>query len=176
MGLGVVLLGRSLGGSLGGSLGRSKGHHDRFFTAMLFYGLIAAIGIYLLPVAVQQLVVQPNELRLEQPYLRRTIALTRQAFGLEPIEVKTFEPNNALTEAELAQNSLTVSNIRIWDERPLLQTNRQLQRIRSYYEFPNADIDRYAIATPGGGTAQQQVLIAARELDYSAVPAAAQTW
>ena len=174
-GLSVLAVGLAIG-LLGKVLLGSKSQRDRLFTVILIYGLVAAIATYLLPVAVQRLVVQPNELQLEQPYLKRTIALTRQAFGLEPIEVKTFDPNNALTEAELEQNSLTVSNIRIWDERPLLQTNRQLQRIRSYYEFPNADIDRYAIATPDGNTVQQQVLIAARELDYSAVPSAAQTW
>ena len=146
------------------------------FAVILLYGVTVAIGTYLLPAVIQGLVVQPNELQLEQPYLRRTIDLTRQAFGLKEIEVKTFAPDNALTSAALQQNQLTLNNIRIWDKRPLLQTNRQLQRIRSYYEFPNADIDRYAIATPNGSTVQQQVLIAARELDYSAVPAAAQTW
>ena len=174
-GLSILAVGLAIG-LLGKVLLGSNWHRDRLFAVILLYGLVAAIATYLLPMAVQRLVVQPNELQLEQPYLKRTIALTRQAFGLEPIEVKTFEPNNALTETELQQNSLTVSNIRIWDERPLLQTNRQLQRIRSYYEFPNADIDRYAIATPDGSAVQQQVLIAARELDYSAVPAAAQTW
>lgn len=141
-----------------------------------FYGLAMLLFGMVLPVATQRLIVQPNELRLETPYIKRTLALTRQAFKLDEIEVETFDPNNGLTPAVLQQNDLTVANIRLWDKRPLLETNRQLQRIRLYYEFPDADVDRYTLPTEDGRTIQQQVLIAARELDYNAVPTAAQTW
>lgn len=130
----------------------------------------------ILPTVVQRAVVQPNELQLEQPYIRHAIASTRQAFGLSEIEEETFDPDNQLTVEDLKKNSQTVDNIRLWDTRPLLATNRQLQRIRLYYEFPDADIDRYSLPTADGTIAPQQVLIAARELDYSAVPIAAQTW
>jgi uncharacterized protein len=138
--------------------------------------IISVMAEFVLPTLIQKAVVQPNELQLEQPYIRHAIASTRQAFNLDTIEVKTFDPENALTLADLQKNNQTVDNIRLWDTRPLLETNRQLQRIRSYYEFPDADIDRYTLPTADGKTAQQQVLIAARELDYSAVPAAARTW
>lgn len=140
------------------------------------YGLLVITLGWMLPPLIQQFMVQPNELQLEQPYIQRTIALTRNAFDLDKIKVETFNPQNTLTYAALQQNELTVSNIRLWDTRPLLETNRQLERIRLYYEFPDADIDRYSLPTPEGKTTQQQVLIAARELDYRAVPTAAQTW
>jgi uncharacterized protein len=142
-------------------------------------GIFIALSIaaeLVFPTIAQRIIVQPNELQLEQPYIRHAIASTRQAFGLNDIEVETFDPNNELTAADLQKNAATVDNIRLWDTRPLLDTNRQLQRIRLYYEFPNADIDRYSLPTENGNLSPQQVLIAARELDYSAVPAAAQTW
>jgi uncharacterized protein len=145
---------------------------------LLGVGIFIALSIiaeFVIPTVAQRLVVQPNELQLEQPYIQNAIASTRQAFGLNAIEVETFDPNNELTAADLQRNSQTVNNIRLWDTRPLLDTNRQLQRIRLYYEFPDADIDRYSLPA-GGNLASQQVLIAARELDYSAVPAAAKTW
>ncbi len=170
------------------------------YRRLVFYGL----GIYLvlvaaadvvLPTVVQYLIVQPNELQREQPYIQRTIALTRQAFDLEAIDVRTFNPQGTLTEADIQKNTLTIRNIRLWDERPLLETNRQLQQIRPYYQFPDADIDRYTLktdvtsprpATPQKppepkqesveSTERRQVLIAARELDYSTVPQEAQTW
>ena len=123
----------------------------------------------------QRLVVQPNELAREQPYLQRSIAFTQQAFNLKTIEAKTFDPEGKLTYADLQANNLTIRNIRLWDTRPLLQTNRQLQQIRLYYKFPDADIDRYTLTTDVG-TQDQQVIIAARELDYSAVPQQAETW
>lgn len=148
---------------------------------MAYLGL-AAIAGSILPIAVQRLVVQPNELARELPYLRYSIDSTREAFDLDTIDVQTFNPQGQLTYADLQTNNLTVRNIRLWDNRPLLQTNRQLQQIRPYYRFLDADIDRYNFklqAIQGGQsneTEQQQVLISARELDYSAVPQAAQTW
>ncbi len=141
----------------------------------LYLGLALLLGL-VLPIVIQHLVVQPDELQLETPYIKRTLELTRQGFNLNFIEVATFDPNTALTLADIRENKLTIENIRLWDKRPLLETNRQLQRIRLYYEFPDADFDRYTLPTGDGRTIQQQVLIAARELDYQAVPTAAQTW
>src|SRR5699024_4304772 len=45
--------------------------------------LVGIIGQGLLPWAVSSLEVKPNELRLEKPYLKNNIALTRQAYGLD---------------------------------------------------------------------------------------------
>ncbi|MEP0855930.1 UPF0182 family protein [Trichocoleus sp. DQ-U1] len=133
-----------------------------------------------LPVAVQRLIVQPNELVRERTYIEHSIAYTREAFNLENIDVQTFDPQANLTDADLQQNELTIRNIRLWDTRPLLQTNRQLQQIRLYYKFPDADIDRYTLkleaSAQSDGTEKRQVILAARELDYNAVPQEAQTW
>ncbi len=140
---------------------------------------LSCLGGLLLPKIVQQLIVKPNELAREQPYIQRSIAFTQAAFDLKKIEIKTFDPAGKLTYEDLERNQLTVSNIRLWDKRPLLQTNRQLQQIRPYYTFPDADIDRYTIkkkTAKKGETESQQVILAARELDYTAVAPEAQTW
>ncbi|MEG4572552.1 UPF0182 family protein [Microcoleus sp. N3A4] len=137
------------------------------------------LGSLLLPKIVQQLIVKPNELAREQPYIQRSIAFTQEAFDLKKIEIKTFDPAGKLTYKDLEKNQLTISNIRLWDKRPLLQTNRQLQQIRPYYTFPDADIDRYTIKNEKAkkrDAESQQVLLAARELDYTAVAPEAQTW
>ncbi|MEH2155965.1 UPF0182 family protein [Nostoc sp.] len=165
-----------------------------FYSLGVYLVLVTAADV-VLPTVVQYLIVQPNELQREQPYIQRTIALTRQAFDLEAIDARTFNPQGTLTEADIQKDALTIRNIRLWDERPLLETNRQLQQIRPYYQFPDADIDRYTLVTdetsrrssalpkppeskqkPVEPTERRQVLIAARELDYSAVPQEAQTW
>ncbi|WP_375500607.1 UPF0182 family protein [uncultured Nostoc sp.] len=170
------------------------------YRPLVFYGLgvylvLVAAADIVLPGVVQYLIVQPNELQREQPYIQRTIALTRQAFDLEAIDARTFNPQGTLTQADIQKNDLTIRNIRLWDERPLLETNRQLQQIRPYYQFPDADIDRYTLKTdvtsrrpsapqkppepkqePAESAERRQVLIAARELDYNAVPQEAQTW
>lgn len=145
---------------------------------LIFLILNISLG-WLLPKVVQTLIVEPNQLARERPYIQRSIAFTQKAFELNKIEVKTFDPLGKLTYADLEKNQLTIGNIRLWDKRPLLQTNRQLQQIRPYYKFLDADIDRYTILNPKAKTKEtesQQVIIAARELDYTAVAAEAQTW
>ncbi|NCJ07941.1 hypothetical protein GS597_15780 [Synechococcales cyanobacterium C] len=149
------------------------------FSLLGLYVATVLIGTLLLPMIVQWVIVQPNELAREEPYIRQCIRLTRQGFDLAPIEAKTFNPQDDLTPERLQANNLTIRNIRLWDTQPLLEANRQLQRFRLYYEFPDADVDRYQIsATPDATTAtdRRQVLIAARELDYDSVPEEAQTW
>ena len=145
---------------------------------------IAVAGV-LIPRGVQALVVQPNELAREKSYIEKSIQLTRAAFDLDNIETQTFQPKADLTPKRLQANDSTIRNVRLWDTRPLLEANRQLQRIRLYYEFPSADVDRYTLKTTDldpqqqaqkSGTEKRQVLVAARELDYENVPPEAQTW
>ncbi|MTJ14057.1 UPF0182 family protein [Anabaena sp. UHCC 0187] len=153
---------------------KSSNYRRIKFSLAIFVTFIF-IGNFILPVAVQNLIVEPNELQREQPYITRNIALTRQAFNLDVIDSQIFNPTGKLTEADIKANDLTIRNIRLWDQEPLLKTNRQLQQIRPYYKFPDADIDRYLIKNQGNQE-KQQVLIAARELNYQDVPPQAQTW
>jgi uncharacterized membrane protein (UPF0182 family) len=115
--------------------------------------------------------VKPDELRLEAPYIADNIALSRYGFGLDRISRKPFPAEGRLTPEVLAANDATIQNIRWWDSRPLLDTYRQLQEIRLYYDFADVDIDRYDLK----GT-YQQVMLSGRELNQSRLPADAQTW
>jgi uncharacterized protein len=136
--------------------------------------LVFGISLALSPVAAalfQRLYVKPNELQLESPYIARNIALTREAYKLRNIVVKPFTADQSLTYQSLQENRATIDNIRLWDWQPLLDTYAQLQEIRTYYKFHDADIDRYTL----GGT-YQQVMLSARELESSLLPANAQTW
>ncbi|ELS02609.1 hypothetical protein Xen7305DRAFT_00023270 [Xenococcus sp. PCC 7305] len=141
----------------------------------LFLYLFILIAGYTTSSLVQRFIVLPNELNKETEYITRSITMTRNAFGLDDIETETFNPQGRLTAADIRKNHLTIENIRLWDTRPILQTNRQLQQIRLYYQFPDADIDRYVLEDDRESN-KQQVIIAARELDYSAVPDRAKTW
>jgi uncharacterized membrane protein (UPF0182 family) len=131
----------------------------------------AALIEWLLPAFVQSYRVKPDELRLESPYIADNIALTRFGFGLDDVAAKEFPANGRLTPAVLAANQTTIQNLRWWDPRPLLDTYRQLQEIRLYYDFRDVDVDRYTVE----GT-YRQVMLAARELDQERLPADAQTW
>ena len=125
---------------------------------------------------VQRFLVQPRELVLESPYLARSIAATRQAFGLESVQTLTLQPRQNLTAADLAQAPGTLANIRLWDSKPLLEANRQLQQLRLYYRFPSAAVDRYPLGSDPARQGSQMVFIAARELDTGALPKDSRTW
>lgn len=158
-------------------LSRKKNLWPYIVYAIVLFLVVAGATTYLVPAVVQRLVVQPNELERETPYIERSISGTRAAFGLENIEVKPFDPQGSLRFSDLQKNKLTIKNIRLWDTRPLLQTNRQLQQIRLYYKFLDADIERYTLKAEDSDRAEkQQVILVGRELDYSEVPSQAQTW
>ncbi|WP_069789997.1 UPF0182 family protein [Cyanobacterium sp. IPPAS B-1200] len=142
-----------------------------FIFYIVFYG--GGLGVI---EVFQNTIVQPNELSLEEPYIERNIKQTRSAFNLDQIEVQTFNPEGSLTLEDIKNNNLTIDNIRLWDTRPILQANRQLQQIRPYYVFPDADIDRYNIKNDEGDSNYTQVIVAPRELDYELVPEQAKTW
>jgi uncharacterized membrane protein (UPF0182 family) len=134
---------------------------------------LAAIGILVagLPILVQQFVVKPNELAKESPYIAHNIDFTRNAYNLANIKEVDFEVNNTLSAEDIKNHEVTIQNIRVWDERPLLQTYRQIQSIRLYYDFNNVDVDRYQIADR-----YRQVMLAARELVVDQLPPQAKTW
>ena len=123
------------------------------------YLLILLAALEVIPWGFQRLVVEPNELELETPFLRHNIALTRAAYDLDKIEVRFHTTETKLDVAQMQENQSTIDNIRIWDQRPLSQTFRQLQQIRTYYTFSDVDVDRYWI-----DGAYRQVMLAAREL------------
>lgn len=142
--------------------------------------LIGSVGIIvvasiivagILPSFIQRLRVEPNELAFEQPYIANNIEFTRRAFGLDNVSTRNFPAGETLSWADLVQAKGTITNIRLWDYRPLLQTFNQLQAIRQYYEFVTVDTDRYYIDGE-----YRQVMLSGRELNTTRLASEAQTW
>ncbi len=117
------------------------------------------------PGLVQKLRVEPNQLKLEQPYITHHIAMTRAAYNLDNIVEKDFDANTELTRAELNENKGTINNVRLWDWQSLLKASRQLQEFKSYYQFQDMDVDRYNV-----NGVYTQVMLAARELEGRGLP------
>ena len=140
-------------------------------TGIAIYVAAYFLVVVLYPWGQQRIIVEPNELAKERPFIAHNIALTNAAYDLEAVERRSFPAEDQLTQAEIADNQPTIRNIRLWDYRPLLSTYRQLQEIRPYYRFGDVDIDRYTL----NGN-YRQVMLAPRELDYDQVPTEAQTW
>lgn len=141
-----------------------------FFRPMWKFSAVA-IGLLLVvgwaarsvvPGLVQQYRVKPNEYEMEKSYLDYHLDYTRRAFGLNKVTSVAFTPEAEVTAAELAADNETVQNIRLWDYSPLLRTYRQLQAIRTYYNFNDVYIDRYMMEGRS-----RQVMLGVRELDLS---------
>ena len=132
--------------------------------------VIGFLGQGLLPTAVQKFMVEPNELQLETPYINHNIDETREAYDLNKITERNYNAGDTLTWDKIQNNTSTLQNIRLWDPRLLIQTYRQLQEIRLYYQFFNVDVDRYRT-----NEGYQQMMLAARELS-SDLPGQANTW
>ncbi|UEC41813.1 MAG: conserved membrane protein of unknown function [Methanothrix sp.] len=137
--------------------------------AVLVVGAGAVGTIY--PMVIQQYSVAPNELTMERPFIAYNIDHTRLAYGLDDVVVRDFQVDYNLTGSDISRNVETIDNIRIWDWRPLLTTYKQLQEIRLYYEFLDADVDRYVI-----DGRKRQVMLAAREISTDRLPEQAKTW
>jgi len=108
--------------------------------AVVCFLLMSLIGWY-----VSNFVVKPNELVRETPYITNNIKLTQQAYGLDQFTQREFPAETTVDAADPANNQPTLQNIRLWDWKALQDTLRQEQEIRTYYDFPDVDIDRYNI-------------------------------
>lgn len=129
------------------------------------------IGGILIPGYVNSFIVKPNELDRETPYIEHNIRATQHAFKLESVQSRDFAAETTAAAFDLAGNHPTLDNLRLWDYRALQATLKQVQEIRTYYDFNDVDIDRYRI---GGQT--RQVMLAARELDVTKLPASTRNW
>jgi len=120
---------------------------------------------------VQRLVVNPDELNKEAPYLARHIQATQKAYGLSSVDTKEANISGTLTRADLAKNKITLKSVRLWDYNPLKSAYEQLQEIQQFYRFHDVDIDRYTV-----NGVYRQVMLSVRELDKTALDENAKTW
>ncbi len=143
---------------------------------LMLFGLalplaVFVVGVLLVPAYVTSFIVKPNELGRETPYIEENITWTRRAFGLEQVELREFQADNSVESLDLNANRPTLDNIRLWDWHALQDTLKQIQAIRTYYDFPDVDVDRYRLSDT-----TRQMMIAAREIDLKKLPDASRNW
>ena len=138
--------------------------------AILVLCTVIVGGIY--PALVQNFQVQPSEKSLEAPYIDRNIKATRLAYGLANTDVRTYQASITASQGQLRNDAATIPGIRLVDPSVVSPTFKQLQAVKSYYQFPDAlDVDRYTI----DGKVKDTV-VAVRELDLTGLPASQRNW
>jgi hypothetical protein len=129
------------------------------------------IGVFIVPSYVTSFIVKPNELGRETPYIEHNIAWTRRAFGLEQVELRDFQAEGSVEALDPNANRPTLENIRLWDWHALQDTLKQIQAIRTYYDFPDVDVDRYR-----ADESIRQMMVAAREINVQSLPESSRNW
>ncbi len=143
----------------------------RWMFAAILPAAVCYIAVQGIAWYVGSFIVKPNELVREKPYIVFNTELTRQAYGLNRVSQREFPADTTVEAADAANNQATLQNIRLWDWHALQDTLRQIQEIRTYYDFPDIDIDRYPI----DGTTRE-VMLAARELNVDKLPESSRNW
>ncbi|MGO2111452.1 MAG: UPF0182 family membrane protein [Pseudoclavibacter sp.] len=136
---------------------------------VLVTGLVVGVGY---PWAVQQFQVGPSEQALEQPYIEDNIAATRAAYGIDDVDVVSYDAQTNAEAGQLREDADTTSNIRIIDPALVQSTYAQLQQERTYYSFgAPLDVDRYEI----DGQVRDTVS-GVREINIDGLDGGAQSW
>jgi uncharacterized membrane protein (UPF0182 family) len=143
----------------------------RWLVAAILPAVICYLALQGVAWYVSSFIVKPNELVREKPYIVYNTNMTRQAYGLTGVTQREFPAETTVDATDPANNQPTLQNIRLWDWRALQDTLRQIQEIRTYYDFPDIDIDRYEI----DGTTRE-VMLAARELNVDKLPESSRNW
>ena len=146
------------------------------FSAIVLRDLrIPAIGVVLLllssmivgagwPLIVEQFSVKPNAAQKESEYISRSIAATRQAYGLtdQTVTYRDYSGNAQTTAHQVAADRATTSNILLLDPNIVSPAFTQFQQGKNFYYFPDQlSMDRYRDAN---GNLRDYV-VAARELN-----------
>ncbi|MGD0397637.1 MAG: UPF0182 family protein [Syntrophobacteraceae bacterium] len=124
-----------------------------------------------LPQTVEKYIVKPNESSKERPYIQNTIKSTLSAYRLDDVEVRDFNPERIPTDISIPDIQAILRNTPVWDGELLDDVYKQLQNLRTYYDFPSVDVDRYTV-----NGLYQQVFLSARELNRDQIPEGARNW
>ncbi len=130
---------------------------------LLYFVILFAGNLY--PAVIQKFIVAPNELDRESPQIKHNIEATLRAYGLINVEERDLSGDKALAPQDIDNNATTIRSIRLWDHEPLLDALKQIQEIRTYYDFVSADNDRYLL-----NGEIQQFMLSARELNSAGLP------
>ena len=138
-------------------------------TAMLVVvGLIVTLAY---PWILQRFVVDPSARSLEAPFISRNIDLTRQAYGIDGVEMIPYNATTTATPGALKSDAQTTTSIRIIDPALVSASFAQLEQFKQYYGFaPELDVDRYSIQG-----SNEDMVVAIRELNLAGI-GSSQSW
>lgn len=138
---------------------------------VLFALALGLLNSNYLPDAIDKYIVKPDQIAKERPYILNNIKSTLAAYRLDDVETRDFNPERVLTDIAIPDVQSILRNTPVWDGELLEDVYKQLQELRTYYDFPSVDVGRYTV-----NDIYQQVFLSVRELNHAQIPEGARNW
>lgn len=125
--------------------------------------VLVGIGLVsVVPMAVQRILVVPNELARETPFIEANLEFTRIGFGIDSVIRAPLVPAaGAVPLPELLRG------FPLWSRETLRMSFNQVETGFRYYTFPEVHFDRFP---SGSGGSLAPVAVGVREVDPSRLP------
>lgn len=153
----------------------SERHRSKTPIVVTILGFASVLGLQnseTITGLIDQFIVKPNFTRTQSSSMLYNIDATLAAYDLNNIKTVDFTVNlDPTKDIEEWSTKKHFENIPVWDREYLIDSYKQLQGIRPYYDFPTVDEDHYFIHDHN-----QQVNLAAREVNIDKLPLEAQNW
>lgn len=131
--------------------------------ASALWAVVALIGGVIYPAVVQSLVVNPNKKDKEAQYIAHNIEATRQALGIEGVEVRDVR-FDTITTRQVEDDVDALKDVRLIKPDEKMETRFRTDEGQPGMTIADLDPDRYEV-----DGRVQQVIVGARELDLSQV-------
>ncbi len=139
--------------------------------AFLFALVLGGRYSEFIPKLVNDYMVTPNAISKQSPYIANNIDATLSAFKLKQVETRNVTPVFAPDGINEEKVRGIFRNIPVWDGELLNDVYEQLQELRTYYDFARVDVSHYNVKGNN-----QQVFLAAREMNTAELPKGARNW
>ncbi len=144
-----------------------KSYKKVFFAIASFFLIVILVNA--ISAVVNAFYVMPNEVSVENNYIKNNIAFTKFGYNLNSVIETEYKYN--VSSAPSEYDIETLENLRIVDYSSTITATNQLQGLRNYYEFKDMDIGIYNV-----GGIKKAVLLGARELETSNLDESAQNY
>lgn len=132
--------------------------------AVALWAVVAVVAGAIYPAIVQRFVVQPNVTTRERPYIEDHLIATKAAMGIDDVEVLPLELSR-VTTSEVEADASPLRDVRLLEPGQMRDRFSLDEGLLAFYAITDLDVDRYEL-----DGRQQQVMLAARELNPAGVP------
>jgi hypothetical protein len=149
----------------------AKGIKTAVASALLFGLALGARYSDMLPKLVNDYWVNPNAISRQSTYIQNNIDATLSAYNLKSVEIRDATPSSTPEGIDEEKVQGIFRNVPVWDGELLNDVYEQLQELRTYYDFARVDVSHYNVRGNN-----QQVFLAAREMNTAELPKGARNW